>query len=96
MIASIERLVRALGRAGASAAVDVLPVADQAGIESLTEAWYRERGRQIEGSLLLRGLRRLLSRAITQGRLTDQDARGAAPPPDDRDVRGGNLRRGRL
>jgi hypothetical protein len=81
--------VRTQCRAGASAAVDVLPNADQAGIESLTEAWYRERGRQIEGSLLLRGVRRLLSRAITKGRLTDQEARGAAPPPDDRDVRGG-------
>ncbi len=77
MIESIECLVNAKGGDGASAMVDVLPIADRAEIQPLLEAWYRERGRRVESSLLLYRMRRLLSRAISEGRFTGRDAREA-------------------
>jgi hypothetical protein len=77
MIESIDDLMNVKEGDGASAAVGVLPLADRADLEPLLEAWYRERGRRIESWLLLCGMRRLLSRAITQGRLTGRDTHAA-------------------
>jgi hypothetical protein len=44
-------------------------------IDQILEAWSEERGRSIECLLLLGRVRRLLSRILAAGRLTDQSER---------------------
>ena len=75
MIKSIEQLVGARGGDGYSAASDVLPIGAQSEVEPLMEAWYRERGRNIESQLLLGRVRRLLSRIMARSQFTDSDVR---------------------
>ena len=44
-------------------------------VDKILEAWSEERGRNIECLLLLGRIRRLLSRILAKGRLTDQSER---------------------
>lgn len=73
----IERGVRTKDRADTSANFDVPELSDLSEIESLLEAWYRERGCRIESSLMLVRLRRLLTRITKRGELTERDMREA-------------------
>jgi hypothetical protein len=73
MIKSIEQLVGARGGDGYSAASAVLPIGAQSDVEPLMEAWYRERGRNIESQLLLGRVRRLLSGLLARSQFTDSD-----------------------
>ncbi|MHB1559188.1 MAG: hypothetical protein ACYC61_17175 [Isosphaeraceae bacterium] len=77
MSSVIERGVRTKDRADTSANTDVPEISDASEIESLLEAWYRERGCRIESSLMLVRLRRLLSRITRRGQITERDMREA-------------------
>lgn len=69
----IERGVRTKDRADTSTRIDVPENPDQSETELLLEAWYRERGSRIESSLMVLRLRRVLTRIVKNGQLTDRD-----------------------
>ncbi len=69
----IERGVRTKDRADTLAKVDVPEDSDRSELESLMDAWYRERGARIEVSLMLMRMRRLLTRIVKRGYITDRD-----------------------
>lgn len=75
MFKSIQSLVGARGGDGDAAAFDVLSGCLQSDVEPLLEAWFQERGRNIESDLLLGRVRRLLSRIMARTQLTESDVR---------------------
>ena len=75
MIEVIEELLSRSGGDGDFIKVGIPTTPDLTGIDQVLEAWSQERGRSIECLLLLGRVRRLLSRMLTAGRLTDQDER---------------------
>jgi hypothetical protein len=75
MIKAIEDLLSRSGRDGEFIEVGNRTTPDLAEIDQLLAAWSEERGRRLESLLLLGRVRRLLSRIVAAGRVTDQAER---------------------
>jgi hypothetical protein len=75
MIRVIEDLLRRSGGDGDFIKVGIPTPPDLTEIDQVLEAWSQERGRSIECLLLLGRVRRLLSRMLAAGCLTDQTER---------------------
>ena len=73
MMKSIAQFVGARGGDGYSAVSDVMPIGSESEVELLMEAWYRERGHNVESLLLLGRVRRLLSHLMTRSQFADSD-----------------------
>ncbi len=75
MIKVIEEIVSMSGGDGDFIKGGIPTTPDPNEIDQILEAWSEERGRIIECLLLLDRVRRLLSRMLAAGRLTDQRER---------------------
>jgi hypothetical protein len=75
MIEAIEDLLNRSGRDGDFIKVGTQATHDLSEIDQILGAWSEEQGRSIECLLLLGRVRRLLSRILAAGRLTDQSER---------------------
>jgi hypothetical protein len=73
MIKVIEDILSMSGGDGDFIKVEIPTTPDPDEIDRILEAWSEERGRIIECLLLLDRVRRLLSRMLAAGRLTDHD-----------------------
>ncbi len=75
MIEMIENILSTSGGDGDFIKGGIPTTSDPTEIEQILEAWSEERGRIIECLLLINRVRRLLSRMLAAGRLTDQRER---------------------
>jgi hypothetical protein len=75
MIEMFEYLLSMSGGDGGFINGGIRATHDLSEIDQILEAWSEERGRSIEGLLLLGRVRRLLSGIVAAGRLTDQGER---------------------
>jgi hypothetical protein len=75
MIELIESILSSSGGDGDFIKGSIPTTDDPNEIDRILEAWSEERGRIIECLLLLDRVRRLLSRMLAAGRLTDQRER---------------------
>ncbi len=75
MIKAIEDLLSMSGRDGEFIKVGNQKTPDLTEIDLILAAWSEERGRRLECLLLLGRVRRLLSRIVAAGRVTDQAER---------------------
>ncbi len=75
MIKVIEDLLSTSGGDGDFIKGGIQGTSDPGEIDKIVEAWSEERGRSIEYLLLMDRVRRVLSRILAAGRLTEQSER---------------------